>query len=247
MAVVYIGYSFKVQPMEPGKDILLAQLGEVGFESFDETEDGLDAFIQKMDWREDILDEIQILSSEEFTITYDLKEIAPVNWNIEWEKNFESIEVDGICTVRAPFHLKGDVEYDIIIEPKMSFGTGHHETTFMMLQYILETDYTDKSVLDMGCGTAVLAILAEMKGASEIDAIDIDPWCFENSEENVKRNNCTRIRVYEGDVTLLKDRKYDVILKSLYITSALKPAFKSMVQRGFRSSNSPDFTVHFPL
>ena len=162
-----------------------------------------------------ILDDIHILQSEEFTIDYTFEEIEQVNWNEEWEKNFEPIEVDGTCHVRAPFHEKTDAKFDIVIEPKMSFGTGHHETTHMMIQHILETDFTNKKTLDMGCGTAILAILAEMKGAQPIDAIDIDNWCYLNSIENAERNNCKHISVYEGDASLLSGKKYDIIIANI--------------------------------
>ncbi|HZJ18937.1 MAG TPA: 50S ribosomal protein L11 methyltransferase, partial [Pricia sp.] len=123
--------------------------------------------------------------------------------------------IDNRCAVRAPFHKKFDVEFDIAIEPKMSFGTGHHETTHMMLQFILDHDFDGKSVLDMGSGTGVLAILAGMKGAAHVDAIDIDNWCYLNAKENITRNNCTYINVYEGDSRLLGDRKYDIILANI--------------------------------
>ncbi|MBC8756529.1 50S ribosomal protein L11 methyltransferase [Kordia sp. YSTF-M3] len=215
MSTTYIGYIFKVAPAKPGTEILIAELGYAGFESFVENEDGVNAYIQKDDWHESILEDIQILSNTEFQITYQEEVIEQVNWNEEWEKNFESIEVDGKCVVRAPFHEKPAVKYDIVIEPKMSFGTGHHETTHMMLQHILNTDVKDKKVLDMGCGTGVLAILAEMKGAKPLDAIDIDNWCYLNSLENVERNNCKHISVYEGDVSLLDGKKYDIIIANI--------------------------------
>ena len=201
--------------MRPGTEILIAELGYAGFESFVETEEGVTAYIQKEDWNEAILKEINILNSEEFKISFTFSEIEQINWNQEWEKNFEPIEVDGKCTVRAPFHPQKNFEYEIVIEPKMSFGTGHHETTFMMLQFILENDFKNKTVLDMGCGTAVLAILAEMRGASKLDAIDIDEWCFENSLENIQRNNCGNISVYLGDASLLYGKKYDVIIANI--------------------------------
>ena len=156
-----------------------------------------------------------MLHSPEFTISHTIEEIDQVNWNEEWEKNFEPIDVDGICHVRAPFHPKTNSEFDIIIEPKMSFGTGHHETTHMMIQHLLETDVTNLKTLDMGCGTAILAILAEMKGAKPIDAIDIDNWCYLNSIENAERNNCKEITVYEGDAALLKDKKYALIIANI--------------------------------
>ena len=170
--IIYKGYYFKVEPLQPATEILIAELGYAGFESFVETEEGVTAYIQKDEWNENILEDIQILNSDEFEISYTHEDIEQTNWNAEWEKNFNSIVVDNVCAVRAPFHEKFDTEYDIIIEPKMSFGTGHHETTHMMIQHILQNNFKDKSVLDMGCGTAVLAILAEVKGAQPIDAID---------------------------------------------------------------------------
>lgn len=215
MSATYIGYHFTVVPKDPGVEILIAELGETAFESFAETENGVSAYVQKDLWDENILNDIQILKSDDFKTDYTFEEIEQVNWNEEWEKNFEPIAVDNTCYVRAPFHEKRNVKYDIVIEPKMSFGTGHHETTFMMIQHLLETDLTGKSTLDMGCGTAILAILAEMKGALPIDAIDIDNWCYLNSIENAERNNCKHISVYEGDAELLKGKKYDVIIANI--------------------------------
>ena len=212
---IYIGYDFKISPLQPGTEILIAELGYAGFESFVENEKGVTAYIQKEEWREGILNDIHILSSDEFEITYTFSEIEQTNWNAEWEKNFNPIIVDNQVTVRAPFHDKPNTKYDLIIEPKMSFGTGHHETTHMMIQYILKNDFKNKSVLDMGCGTGVLAIFAEKVGASKLDAIDIDNWCYLNSVENVERNNCNNISVYEGDVSLLKTQKYDVIIANI--------------------------------
>jgi ribosomal protein L11 methyltransferase len=215
MSNVYLGYHFTVEPRELGSEILVAELGELPFESFVESEFGVTAYIQKQLWSENILEDLQILHSPEFVISYTVEEIEQVNWNEEWEKNFEAINVDGICHVRAPFHPKTDAQFDIVIEPKMSFGTGHHETTHMMIQHLLEMDVAGMKTLDMGCGTAILAILAEMKGAKPIDAIDIDNWCYLNSIENAERNNCKNITVYEGDAALLKDKKYDLIIANI--------------------------------
>lgn len=211
----YIEYIFKVSPLQPGTEILIAELGYAGFESFVENEAGVTAYIQKDEWNEAGLKDINILSSDEFEIAFTVSEIEQVNWNEEWEKNFDPIEVDGKCTVRAPFHPEKNFQYEIVIEPKMSFGTGHHETTFMMLQFILENDFQNKTVLDMGCGTAVLAVLAEMRGASRLDAIDIDAWCYENSLENIERNNSKNISVYMGDATLIIGKSYDVIIANI--------------------------------
>ncbi|MGB0982270.1 MAG: 50S ribosomal protein L11 methyltransferase [Winogradskyella sp.] len=211
----YIGYDFKIEPLQPATEILIAELGYAGFESFVENEEGVTAYIQKDEWNAAILDAIYILNSDEFEITYTHKEIAQTNWNEEWEKNFNPIVVDNLVTVRAPFHDIPKTKFDLIIEPKMSFGTGHHETTHMMIQHILKNDFKNKSVLDMGCGTGVLAILAEKVGATKLDAIDIDNWCYLNSLENVERNNCNAISVYEGDATLLKDKAYDSIIANI--------------------------------
>ena len=212
---IYLAYSFKVDPIQPAVEILIAELGQAGFESFAETDDGLTAYIQKTDWHSSILEDVQILNSDEFKINVSSEEIEQTNWNEEWERNFNPIVVDGLCAVRAPFHEKFDTKYDIVIEPKMSFGTGHHETTHMMLQHILKNDVSNRSVLDMGCGTGVLGILAEMKGAGPIDAIDIDNWCYLNCLENVQRNKCKEITVYEGDAGLLEGKKYDVIIANI--------------------------------
>lgn len=215
MSNIYLGYHFTVEPKEPGSEILIAELGELPFESFIDSDLGIVAFIQKDLWNTAILEDLFILKSPEFKISYTIEEIAQVNWNEEWEKNFEPIDVEGNCHVRAPFHPKTNAEFEIVIEPKMSFGTGHHETTHMMIQHLLEIDVTGLKALDMGCGTAILAILAEMKGAKPIDAIDIDNWCYLNSIENTERNNCKHITVYEGDAALLKDKKYDLIIANI--------------------------------
>lgn len=219
---IYIEYNFRITPFQPASEILMAELGELEFESFIEQENGLSAYIQKKDWKENILDGISIFENPEFEIAFEFKEIEQQNWNTTWEENFEPITVGNRCRVRAPFHEKLDFEYDIVIEPKMSFGTGHHETTQMMLHYILENDFNGRSVLDMGSGTGVLAILTEMRGASKLDAIDIDYWCFKNATENVKRNNCSRINVLEGDSALLRNRKYDIILANINRNILLK-------------------------
>ncbi len=219
---IYLGYYFKVSPLQPATEILIAELGYVGFESFVETEDGVHAYIKKEDWNENLFDDIHVLNSHEFTINYTSKEIEQVNWNLEWEKNFNAIIVDDRCSIRAPFHEKPNTQYDIVIEPKMSFGTGHHETTHMMIQHLLNIDLKEKKVLDMGCGTGVLAILSEMRGAGPIDAIDIDNWCYLNTIENIERNACHHITAYQGDVSLLAGRSYDIVIANINRNILLK-------------------------
>ena len=211
----YLEFTFEIEPLQPASEILIAELGQAGFESFVENETGVTAYIPVEEFEEDSLAGVQILQSDEFTINYTFQEIEQVNWNEEWEKNFQPILVEDSCCVRAPFHPATDVKYDIVIEPKMSFGTGHHATTHMMIQFLLNNDFEGKRVLDMGCGTGVLAIVAEKRGAKEVDAIDIDNWCYQNSIENVERNNCSRITVHEGGAELLGEKKYDVIIANI--------------------------------
>ena len=215
MSHFYIEYSFVVSPKTPGTDILLAQLSEYPFESFEETENGLNAYIRKLDWQNELLQHIGILKDPSFQITYQIREIPPENWNKKWETHFDPIEIGSECMVRAPFHEKKEVQFDIVIEPKMSFGTGHHETTHMMLEFLLGMDLKGKTVLDMGCGTAVLAILAAMKGASSVDGIDIDHWSYLNAIENAERNGQGHITILEGDAGVIPAKKYDCILANI--------------------------------
>lgn len=230
----YVGYHFSVSPKVPGADILLAQLSDTAFESFEETESGISAYVQKPFWTEGILNEIPILQSKDFQIRFSIEEIEQVNWNEAWETNFEPIDVDGKCHIRAPFHPATGTEFELVIEPKMSFGTGHHETTYLMIKLLLEENLKGKTVLDMGSGTAVLAILAEKKGAVSIDAIDIDSWCYENGIENVQRNNCHQIQVLLGDVSLLGTKKYDVIIANINRNILLQdiPKYAKSIHQG---------------
>lgn len=211
----YIEYDFTVSPTEMGAEILMAELAEVGFDSFEDTPTGIKAYIPKDSWNEHILQDIYLLSNPEFTISYQITEIEQVNWNEEWEKNFSPIVVEDLCTVRANFHPVPNTRYDIVITPKMSFGTGHHETTYMMLQQLLPLSLEDTKVLDMGCGTGILAIMAALRGAHDITAIDIDPWCVENATENVQQNDCSFITIKEGDVSLIAGEQYNLILANI--------------------------------
>ena len=215
MSLRYIEYNFTIEPRDPATEILIAELGLFGFESFVETETGLLAYIPSEEYVKDVMNDIRILKSDEFIVEYSVKTIEQINWNEEWEKNFTPINVDNKVYVRAPFHDASTMDYEIVIEPKMSFGTGHHETTHMMIQHLLDLDLTHKSVLDMGCGTGILAIFAAMKNARPIDAIDIDEWCVENTNENIEKNNCEFISVFLGDAHLLKNQKYDIIIANI--------------------------------
>lgn len=213
--MTYLEFKFKIDPPQPGSEILIAELGEEGFESFVEEPDGVTAYILKSEYKPETVEQIQIMSAKDFHISYSCSEIEQINWNQEWEKNFHPIKVSERCLVRAPFHASQGLEFELVIEPKMSFGTGHHATTHMMIEQLLQEDLHGKRVLDMGCGTGVLAILAEKKGAIEVDAIDIDNWCYQNTIENIERNACKRITALEGSSELLKDKQYDVVIANI--------------------------------
>ncbi len=201
----------------PFQEIVIEELAEIGFESFVENEDGLLAYIQKPLFNENAVKGIDSFSNPACKLSYAIKEIPDQNWNAVWESAYDPILVEDCCFIHAPFHQPNpDVKYNILIEPKMSFGTGHHATTYTMLSYLNEEDLTGKDVLDMGCGTAVLAIFSVMKGAAKAEAIDNDEWAYANSIENVVRNKKEEfIRVRLGDASLLKDKEFDVIIANI--------------------------------
>jgi ribosomal protein L11 methyltransferase len=212
----YVEVSFLLDPILPAREVLMAELAELGFESFVESEEGLTAYIQQPDWNEGLLEGLMTSSIPDVKISWEIITIEATNWNAEWEKSFDPISVDGACLIRAPFHeIQGDYKFVITIEPKMSFGTGHHATTHLIISEMLQMEWEGLDVLDMGSGTAVLAILAEKMGARDIDAIDIDEWAFENAEENAKRNDCSKIHCLLGGAELLGDKKYDIILANI--------------------------------
>ena len=212
----YIEFKFKISPLQPWKDVLEAELGEIGFESFQDTEDGVLAYVQEEFYNEENFNELSLLNNSLCEIKYEKNKVIPKNWNEEWEKNFSPINVNDKCVIRAPFHDKTSADYEIIIEPKMSFGTGHHETTHMMVEYLLEMDVKDMDVMDMGCGTGILAILAKQKQANVVDAVDIDDWAYENTLENCKRNSVESINTILGDADVLKrDMSYDLFIANI--------------------------------
>lgn len=212
----YTEVHFEITPLQPAMEILIAELSELGFESFVEEEEGLKAYIAGEEFNKEELQDLFVLQNLEFQISYKLKVIADENWNAKWESDYESVIIDERCYIHAPFHQsKPEIEFEILIEPKMSFGTAHHETTAQMIKLLLDENVEGKSVLDMGCGTAVLAILAKMKNASTVHAIDNDEWAYNNAVENVKRNSFPDILVEQGDADLLQGRSYNVILANI--------------------------------
>lgn len=214
----YYKVIYQVHPLEPFSELLMDALGELGFESFEDTEDGFIGYVPENLFDAQALQGIELPFGEESEpkVSFVFEKIAQQNWNAQWESNFEAVEVGTRCYVRAPFHeSRPECEFEIVIMPKMSFGTGHHETTHMMLEYVLETNVKEQAVLDMGCGTAVLAILAAMRGAMPVTAIDVDEWAYENSLENVSMNHVPFIRVQQGDAALLGQDMYDVVLANI--------------------------------
>lgn len=208
----------KFSQPEPWKDVFAAVLGDVGCDSFmdGETENILLAYI-----KDDVYDEAAIkdaLDNHGFDVelSYEISTVEEQDWNATWEASYEPVLIADKCYIRAPFHQpRTDVPYEIIIEPKMSFGTAHHETTSLMIEYLLEENFVGKSVLDMGSGTGVLAILTHKRGASPITAIDNDPWAYENNLENNARNHTEDITVKLGDATAIGNECFDIIIANI--------------------------------
>ncbi len=210
----YLEFDFKISPLQPWNEILMAELIEVGFDSFTEEHEGILAYIPKDIFDEKELSSIALLNNEEIKISYSYREMPNINWNEEWEKNFEPIYVADKVLIRAEFHEPNPNLHEIVIQPKMSFGTGHHPTTHLMIEQMLEMDFKDKTVLDMGCGTSVLAIFAKQRGAGRTVAIDIDEWSVENSKENAVRNN-VELNISLGTADNLGSEKFDIILANI--------------------------------
>ena len=216
----YTKVAFKVVPVsETATDILAALLAEVGYETFVPEDEGMSAYIQQPLFSIDSLDEIiKDFPLEDCSIEYTIENIEGQDWNQEWEKNyFQPIVVDDKCVIHSTFHSDvPSAEYDIVIDPKMAFGTGYHQTTCHMIRAILSADMSGKSVLDMGCGTALLAILATMRGAKDVVAIDIDEFAYENALENVKLNNTPDIRVRLGGAEAIEpDDCFDYVIANI--------------------------------
>lgn len=194
-------------------EVIIAELFEIGFDSFQEFDNGIEGSCEKESFREVAVKEIL---DRYPSASFEIKEQERINWNEEWEKNYDPIFVDNKCQVRATFHPANPAfEYDILVNPKMSFGTGHHATTYQMLSYQMELDHQDKKILDVGCGTGILAIMAAKRGASQIVATDIDDWCIENSSENFSLNELNNIQLIKGEIGLVQEKEFDIIIANI--------------------------------
>jgi ribosomal protein L11 methyltransferase len=216
---------------EEQRDILLCRLLNEGFESFVESENVLLAYIPS----HLLIKEKVEPMLDSFRVIYNFSLVPERNWNENWEKQYDPVLIKDKCYIRAPFHkTEPGIQYEIIIEPKMSFGTAHHETTSLMIEMMLEMDFTGKKVLDMGCGTGILAILAEKMGACNIVAVDNDEWSYENALENISRNNSESIRVALGDYYTMDDKEFDIILANINRNVLLEQitAYSGMIVKG---------------
>ncbi|MBR0324324.1 MAG: 50S ribosomal protein L11 methyltransferase [Bacteroidales bacterium] len=212
----YYACSFSNPENEILKDMFMELLGEIGFDSFMDTDEGFDAFCQEPLLNDEELNDI--MQMEQFANVKLLKKelIPDQDWNATWEASYEPVIINEFCRIRAPFHkVEGSYKYDLIIEPKMSFGTAHHETTSQIIELMLQSDFTGQNLLDMGSGTGVLAILAKKLGSATTVAIDNDEWAYRNALDNIRLNDDNEIIVELGDASSLNDRQFDVILANI--------------------------------
>jgi len=215
----YIELKIKLTPnSDINRDVISGLLAEIGFESFVESDNGLNAYVAEKSFSEDAVeDALKNFPLPGVAVQYETEQIESRNWNEEWEKNFfQLIIIQNQVIIHSSFHKDiPSLPFNIVIDPKMAFGTGHHSTTSMMVSYLLEQDLKGKSLLDMGCGTAVLAILAHKKGAKPVVAIDNDNWAYENALENIRINKVSGIQVCSGDANLLGKERYDFIFANI--------------------------------
>jgi ribosomal protein L11 methyltransferase len=198
------------------REMLLAEIADAGFDTFMETETGFEAYAEQESYDQPKLDELKNKYVEAM-IVYRFDRIEKKNWNEEWEKNYEPILVEGKCLIRAEFHVpERKYPFEIIITPKMSFGTGHHQTTYLMIQSQLAIDHKNKRVMDAGCGTAILSVMASKLGAREVEAFDIDEWSVINGAENIQINQCPNIHLQQGKISELSfSGSFDIVLANI--------------------------------
>lgn len=212
----YKALTFSVSPLNPGRELLLASLEDTPVESVEDTEAGAIAYVTESAYRAEDYTDLAYLPADSFQVTLDVGEIETVNWNSEWEKHFDPVQIGDQLLIRAEFHSpQPHFKHEIVIRPKMAFGTGHHATTAQICQFMLNMDWAGKTVLDMGTGTGILAIAARIFGSGPVTAIDIDSWSTSNTAEHVELNQVNEIEIIEGDAAVIPDKKYEVIIANI--------------------------------
>lgn len=198
-------------------ELIMAEIGDAGFDSFLETENGFEAYVEMEKYDKQRLQEIKNKYAELTKVIFYQDRIQKQNWNEEWEKSYQPIIVDDRCLIRADFHkIEKKYPYELIITPKMSFGTGHHQTTYLMIKNQMDLDHQNMRVMDAGCGTAILSVMASKLGAKEVEAFDIDEWSISNGKENIEVNHCLNIRHQQGKLEDLPfEGKFDIILANI--------------------------------
>jgi ribosomal protein L11 methyltransferase len=226
--------SVSINCSENLKEIYIAELSGQGYDGFLETGHGFEAYIPSADFSGEVIEQLREKYGDA-SLSFELSTIQPRNWNAEWEKGFQPVLIQGRCSIRAPFHPRVEgAEFDIVISPKMSFGTGHHETTALMIRQMLDMDFTGLNVLDLGSGTGILAILASMKGAARVVAVDHEEWAWQNCKENIQLNSCGNIIPLLGEASSMPEEKFDIILANINRNVILESIefFARSLQRG---------------
>jgi ribosomal protein L11 methyltransferase len=235
-------------------EIFIAEIAEAGFDSFMETENGFEAFVEEDHFDQSMINEIQERYQDQTTFTFQFDKIEKRNWNEEWERSYQPINVENQCLIRAEFHPSDkNIPYDIVITPKMSFGTGHHQTTYLMIKQQMQIDHMGKRVMDAGCGTAILSIMASKLGATEIEAFDIDEWSVINGKENQEVNGCANITLQQGKISevtlagkfdiILANINKNVLLAEIKIYQSYLPANGLLLLSGFYTHDINDLLV----
>ncbi len=242
--------SITIRPVEPGREILISDLSDIDFEGFLETDEGVEAYIEETELDMQKVEEVfSQLREAAFELSFTSSVAEEKNWNEEWEKNFDPVEIKDLCRIRAPFHAsKTGFKQEILIMPKMSFGTGHHATTSMMVENLM-TCKVEGPLLDMGSGTAVLAILARKLGVEDVTAIDIDDWAYENAPDNCELNGIDDIEILQGDAGLLGNKKFNTVLANINHNVLLEdiPVYASVLNRNGQLFVSGFYVEDLPM
>lgn len=245
----YIKLVFTVVPPYPYTDLLFEELAQIGFDAFENEEEYTAAYIKEKDFSQQLLDELPLLKNVNVAVSFKKENIQGKNWNEVWEKSFEPVLISDKVMIRAPFHMPAEsVLYDIIIEPKMSFGTGHHPTTCLMIENMLKIKINNKNVLDLGCGTGILSVMASKLGAKSIMAVDTEEQAVLNTRENLLNNNVVNTLVEKGTANDLQSQSFHVILANInknvlintmeYFSKSLMPGGMLLLSGFFESDNN---------